>query len=203
MTTTDLAKAQATVAELTRKYDAVVERWENLTSERSAISFAALAENDAQAKKRLDVINSEGSRINQELASIDAAIKTAKERVEQAETNEQRAEARSTALAAQANSRWLVDNGPKLSHHAQALAALLEEVPNEEVRKNRSQFQAVISDTIDRTKVRMHIGSNGRSRAKRPPRPTSGQAMPRRRSCRASSTICMVESGGSRLATWS
>jgi chromosome segregation ATPase len=100
MTTTDLAKAQATVAELTRKYDAVVERWENLTSERSAISFAALAENDAQAKKRLDVINSEGSRINQELASIDAAIKTAKERVEQAETNEQRAEARSTALAA-------------------------------------------------------------------------------------------------------
>jgi hypothetical protein len=61
---TDLEKAQATVAELMRKHDATTERWENLTAERSAISYAALAENDRDAKKRLDQINSDGVKIN-------------------------------------------------------------------------------------------------------------------------------------------
>ncbi len=94
---TDLKKTQATVAELMRKRDKTTEHWENLSAERSAISYAALAENDEKAKRRLEQINADGAKVNAELESIDAAIRVAKERVQVAEAQAQKANDRDKA----------------------------------------------------------------------------------------------------------
>ena len=95
---TELEKTKATVAELMRKRDKTTEHWKNLTAERSAISYAALAEGNEKAKRRLEQINADGAKVNAELESIDAAIRVAKEKVGQAEQVEQRAEAKANAL---------------------------------------------------------------------------------------------------------
>jgi hypothetical protein len=97
MTATD--EANEVLAELSRKREKTVAHWEDLTAERSALAFAAHVEDDKAAKKRLDIIAADAFKIDGELATIDAAIRVAKERVEQAKAEEQRAEDREAARA--------------------------------------------------------------------------------------------------------
>ena len=49
---TDLEKAKSVVVDLMREHQKTIEHWENLSAERSAISYAASAEGDEKAKRR-------------------------------------------------------------------------------------------------------------------------------------------------------
>lgn len=174
----DLEKAQATVAELMRKRDKAVELWKNMTAERSAISFAAIAEGDKDAKKRLDQINSDGVKINAELESIDAAIGVARERVEQAKRDEQRGEDRDRALKLRDELKVFVKLGEQMDHHLQAFAALADQAKTSTQRihalghgaPNWSQFEtfgamavnAVLMFTPWKREVAQHLAPRDR-----------------------------------------
>ena len=143
-------EANKVLADLERKRAKAVEHWEALTAERSAISFAALAENDKDAKKRLDQIAADAFKVNGELEAIDAALRVAKERVITARAHEQRAEHDKLATEAEVNYKWLVEHGPQLSEHALAIAALLAEAKrridaNHTLRAWRSPQQCSLS----------------------------------------------------------
>jgi hypothetical protein len=122
-----MSDPQSVLAALETKRKKVVEHYDKLSAERASISYSALAENSEAARRRLDQIAADAFKIDGELEAIDAAIKVAKERVVTARANEQRAEHAKLAAEAEANYEWLVKNGPKLSEHATALAALLAE----------------------------------------------------------------------------
>ena len=77
--------------------------------------------------RRLDAINKDVAKADSELASLDAALETARQKIKATERDEQTAEARQRAVEAKENYQWLIENAPKLSEHAAALSDLLHE----------------------------------------------------------------------------
>jgi chromosome segregation ATPase len=83
-----VADAEAAITNLTAKRDALVERGKQLDQVRASNAFAALAHDDAKARQRLDALNRETGEHASELASVDAALKTARQRLEAAKRHE-------------------------------------------------------------------------------------------------------------------
>jgi len=81
---TEIEKAEHTLASLQAKRDACVQ-----ADERAALAFAAHT-GDTKARKRLDEINAAIGTHASELASLDAALKVALERLQQAKAAESR-----------------------------------------------------------------------------------------------------------------
>lgn len=79
--TTDLEKAGAVVSGLEAKRAACIQQGDALTDERSSIALAVHASGDKAARKRLDEINAALGAHASELASLDAALQAAAERV--------------------------------------------------------------------------------------------------------------------------
>ena len=94
--------AEAAIANLTAKRDVLVERGNELATIRASVAYKALSEDDATAKQKLDQINKESVSHSHELASIDAALVTAKQRLEAAQRAEARMAERAQAEALRA-----------------------------------------------------------------------------------------------------
>jgi hypothetical protein len=84
MTKESVQAAEKTVSDLERKRAACIARGVELQDERSAVSFAAHADNDEKARARLDQINIALSVHASELASLDSALKAAGGKLSQA-----------------------------------------------------------------------------------------------------------------------
>jgi len=89
-----VADAEHAIGNLQAKRAALLARGKQLDEVRASNAFAALANGDAKARQRLDALNRETAEHGSELASIDAALKTATARLEAAQ--------RAAAKAAQA-----------------------------------------------------------------------------------------------------
>src|SRR5262249_9734736 len=80
-------KAETVIADLEAKRAACVKRGTELADERAAVALAAHT-GDAKARKRLDEINAAIASHASELASFDAALKAAGERLLRAQSAE-------------------------------------------------------------------------------------------------------------------
>jgi hypothetical protein len=91
-------KAEAVVAQLEQKRSACVRHGTELQDERANVALSAHT-GDAKARKRLDEINSEIAVHSSELASLDAALRAASERLEKARQHEAQKADRQRATA--------------------------------------------------------------------------------------------------------
>jgi hypothetical protein len=92
----DIGKYEGLIAELTRKREACVQRGAELSDERAAVALAAHT-GDAKAAKRLTEIHGLLGTQASELASFDAALKAAGEKLAAAQAAEARAADRQRA----------------------------------------------------------------------------------------------------------
>jgi hypothetical protein len=83
-----VAECEATISNLEAKRDVLVERGRQRDQVRASYAFAAHARDDKVAREKLDQINKETAEHSSELASIDAALVTAKQRLEAAKRHE-------------------------------------------------------------------------------------------------------------------
>src|SRR6516225_88215 len=83
-----VAAAEAAIANLTAKRDALVARGNELATIRASVAYKALSEDDATAKQKLDQINEESVSHSHELASVDAALVTARQKLAAAQQHE-------------------------------------------------------------------------------------------------------------------
>jgi hypothetical protein len=79
-----VADAERVIANLTAKRDALVARGTEMATIRASYAYAAHARDDETARRKLDAINRETAEHGSELASIDAALKTAQQRLDTA-----------------------------------------------------------------------------------------------------------------------
>jgi hypothetical protein len=70
------------IRELNEKRDRALIRGDEITDERRALAFAAHAENDSAARKRLSTLNLESVTIAAEIETIDAALAEANSRLD-------------------------------------------------------------------------------------------------------------------------
>jgi hypothetical protein len=73
----DIEQAEKTITDLEAKLARVKARSTEIATERDAISFAVHTDGDHKARAKLDKLNEEGYRQSGEIASIEAALKTA------------------------------------------------------------------------------------------------------------------------------
>jgi hypothetical protein len=85
--TTDVEKAEQTLARLDDKRRALVQRATELADERQRISYAAHAGNDKKSRQRLDEITAATVAHQSEMASIESAIAEATNRLATAKHN--------------------------------------------------------------------------------------------------------------------
>ena len=94
---TSVSDAQAVISNLEAKRDALVERGRQLDQVRASYAFAAHARNDETARRKLDQVHRETAEHGSELASIDAALVTARQKLEAAQQHEAKQAAREQA----------------------------------------------------------------------------------------------------------
>lgn len=97
--TTEVDKAETTIATLEDKRKHLNQRAIELADERNKIAFGAHVENDAKARKRLDAINLELATMASEQSSVDAALVEAQSRLAIAKQAEARTADRTNAEA--------------------------------------------------------------------------------------------------------
>lgn len=96
-------QCQSTIANLDAKLARVKQRSAEISAERDASAFAAHAGGDAKARKRLNDLTDEALRQNHEMASLEAALKTARQHLAEAEHAAATAAERHRAKQAQAH----------------------------------------------------------------------------------------------------
>jgi hypothetical protein len=82
------SEAQSIISELKKKREQCVQRGVALQEARADIAFAAHAEDDTKSRARLKEINRECAEHVSELASLDTALKTAHERLDEVRRRE-------------------------------------------------------------------------------------------------------------------
>jgi chromosome segregation ATPase len=95
--TTPVAEAEAVIAKLEGQRDKLAARQAEHDAECQRLAFAARAQGDAEASKRLSVMADEAIRSEHAARDIDAALKTARARLEQAQRTAASAEDRCAA----------------------------------------------------------------------------------------------------------
>jgi len=109
----EVQKSEAVIADLETKRAACVKRGTELADERAAVALDAHTGN-VKARKRLDEINAAIATHGSELASIDAAIKAAGERLQQAQASESQTQARKVARELLKRARVIVEHARTL-----------------------------------------------------------------------------------------
>jgi hypothetical protein len=94
-----VADAEHAIGNLQAKRDALVARGNELATIRASVAYKALNDDDATAKQKLDQINKESVSHSHELASVDAALVTAKQKLEAAKRYEAKQADREQAKA--------------------------------------------------------------------------------------------------------
>ena len=111
--TTEIEKAEQTLATLQAKRAACIKRGTDLADERAAVALDAHT-GDSKAAKRLAEIHGAIATHGSELASIDAAIKAAGERLQQAQASESQTQARKVARELLKRARVIVEHARTL-----------------------------------------------------------------------------------------
>jgi hypothetical protein len=119
LTPPSIDAAQAAIAALTAKRNTLLERGSELATIRASVAYKALSEDDAAAKEKLDRINKESVAHSHEVASIDAALVTARQRLEAAQRHEAKVKERAQAEALRAALK-------QFCNHAAALDSALD-----------------------------------------------------------------------------
>jgi hypothetical protein len=96
---TSVADAEQVIANLESKRAALIERGNELATIRASLAYAAHARDDKVARAKLDQINRETAEHGSELASVDAALKTAQQRLETAKRHQAKQADREQAKA--------------------------------------------------------------------------------------------------------
>jgi hypothetical protein len=121
----DITKFEGITTEITRKREACVKRGTELADERASVALGAHT-GDAKAAKRLTEIHNALALHSSELASLDAAVKAAGEKLAAAERAEVRAADRQKAEEARKLVKELGECFPFLARHlAEAARALI------------------------------------------------------------------------------
>jgi len=124
----DIERAEHVLNNLRQKREVLVARGVELGEQRLQVSFAAHADNDAKARRRLDEINREDALHGSELRSLDAAIAEASVRVSRAQAAEAQKVARERAAEARKLTAELAEVFPyvdrKLAEAADGLIAI-------------------------------------------------------------------------------
>jgi chromosome segregation ATPase len=95
----NVVAAEQTLHELQAKRERVVVRAAELAVERKDAAYSAHVEKNADARKRLDKVNAESAQHASELKSVEDAIATAQDRLQQARQHAARERERVNALA--------------------------------------------------------------------------------------------------------
>jgi hypothetical protein len=103
--------AEAAIANLTAKRDALVARGNELATIRASVAYKALNDDDAAAKQKLDQINKESVAHSHELASVDAALTTARTKLEAAKRHEAKQADRAKAVELRATLKRFAEYG--------------------------------------------------------------------------------------------
>ena len=109
----EVQKSEAVIADLETKRAACVRRGTELADERAAVALDAHTGN-TKARKRLDEINAAIAAHGSELASFDAAIKAAGERLQQAQASASQTQARKVARELLKRARVIVEHARTL-----------------------------------------------------------------------------------------
>jgi hypothetical protein len=109
--TPTVADAEAVIRNLEDKRVALVEHGAELATIRASYAYAAHANADKAARAKLDHINKETAEHSSELASIDAALVTARQKLEAARQHEVEAADRVKATALRAALKRFVEHG--------------------------------------------------------------------------------------------
>jgi hypothetical protein len=94
-----VANAESAIGNLQAQRDRLIARRDQLATNRASVAYRALHDDDAAAKTALERINKESIEHDHALVSIDAALTTAKQRLESAKRAEVRAADREQAKA--------------------------------------------------------------------------------------------------------
>jgi hypothetical protein len=108
---TAIDKATRDLNNLEDKRKHLIQRAVELADERERISFSVHGENDAKARKRLDVIHSEVSTLASEQLSVESALTVARRNLEQAQREAASAADIETAKQIAALKTSFVENG--------------------------------------------------------------------------------------------
>jgi hypothetical protein len=120
-----IEQCQSTIQNLDAKLARVKQRSAEISAERDASAFAAHAGGDAKARAKLDKLTDEALRQNHEMASLEAALKTARQHLAEAEHAEATAEDRAKAQAAHKLMGELSDACRYLDQNMEAAAKAL------------------------------------------------------------------------------
>jgi hypothetical protein len=94
---TSVADAEQVIANLESKRAALIERGKELATIRASLAYSALADGDDKSRAKLDKLNIEAATHNSEVAAVEAAIKTANERLAAARDHEAKQADRASA----------------------------------------------------------------------------------------------------------
>ena len=94
---TSVADAEQVIANLESKRAALIERGKELATIRASLAYSALADGDDKSRAKLDKLNIEAATHNSEVAAVEAAIKTANERLAVARNHEAKQADRASA----------------------------------------------------------------------------------------------------------
>jgi hypothetical protein len=94
-----VADAEQAISRLENKRNALLARGTELATNRASVAYKALNDDDAVAKQKLDQIGRESSQHSHDLASVDAALKTAQQRLEAAKRHQAKQADREQAKA--------------------------------------------------------------------------------------------------------
>jgi hypothetical protein len=108
---TSVADAEAIIRNLEDKRRALVERGNELATIRASYAYAAHANGDKAARAKLDQVNKETAEHGSELASIDGALATARQKLEAAKQHEAKAADRARAAELRAALKRFVEHG--------------------------------------------------------------------------------------------
>jgi hypothetical protein len=86
---TDVNKAERIVEQLSRSHKELLARGEELSSERAALSFAALAEENVESQTKLRKLNAEAATLNLEIENVASALNEAGKRLRAAQEAEE------------------------------------------------------------------------------------------------------------------
>jgi hypothetical protein len=130
-----VAECERVIAELERKRQAIAERQAELNATRDRLAYSAHAGLDAAAGRELAVSRTQVLDAEQQLIEIDAALATARQRLQQAQLAHARAEDREQAKALRLALRQFVEAGMAvdralgaLAHNGHALTEALRKV---------------------------------------------------------------------------
>jgi chromosome segregation ATPase len=132
-----VADAEAAIASLQQKRDALVAHGSELATMRASTAFKALHEHDATAQATLDRINKESIEHDHALASIDAALKTAQQRLEAAKRHEAKQADRAAAVELRGQLAQFVAAGKALDGVLEVLVSASHDMRNALTAMNR------------------------------------------------------------------